>query len=160
MAPKSRPDRPFCACGKPVRLCYYVKKDHPRHRDRYWGCPERSCEQFEWVDPCPERIEGSRKKSFTPGRQNKNLYARYYKQKYGNKKNNSHKDTTNTQSEQHVTSTQPESIIEKLYDSSPSDDELKKSYNYPIKVAFCVDDDEHFIVKGYHHILVEYWKTQ
>src|SRR5437667_12353938 len=136
MAPKSRPDRAFCACCKPVRLCYFVKKDHPRHRDRYWGCSERSCEQFEWVDPCPERTEGSRKKSFTPGRQNKNLYGRYYKQKYGSKKNNSPKDTANTQSKQHTTSTQTESIIDKLYNASSSDDVLKRFYNYPIKVAF------------------------
>ncbi|CAB5357652.1 unnamed protein product [Rhizophagus irregularis] len=129
MAPKSRPDHPFCACGNPVRLCYFVKKNHPRHRDRYWGCPRRSCEHFEWVDPYPGRSTGSQK--------------------------------TQSNSNSHATSARTGSIgIEELFNASPSDAELEKKYNYPIKVTFSVDNDEHFIVRGYHHILTEYWKSR
>src|SRR5205823_486799 len=52
------------------------------------------------------------------------------------------------------------STLEKLHNASRSVGDLRKNYNYPIKVMFCVDDDEHFIVRGYHHILVEYWKSR
>ncbi|GES96562.1 SWI/SNF-related matrix-associated actin-dependent regulator of chromatin subfamily A-like protein 1 isoform X1 [Rhizophagus clarus] len=129
MAPKSRPDHPFCACGKLVRLCYFVKKNHPRHRDRYWGCPKRSCEHFEWVDPYPGRTTGSQ--------------------------------NAQSNSNSHATSAGAGSIgLEELFNASPSDDELGKNYNYPIKVTFSVDSDGHFVVRGYHHILREYWRSR
>ncbi|RIA95949.1 P-loop containing nucleoside triphosphate hydrolase protein [Glomus cerebriforme] len=165
MAPKSRPDRPFCACGKPVRLCCFVKKNHPRHRDRYWGCPERSCEHFEWVDPCPEKTISSQNvhsNSFTK-KQNNILRSREgmsVPNQSGQKQcDPTSSSSRNTVSNSRATSTQAESIIEKLYSASLSNGEVGKNYIYPIKVMFCVDDDEHFIVRGYHHILLEYWKS-
>ncbi|CAB4425127.1 unnamed protein product [Rhizophagus irregularis] len=132
MAPKSRPDHPFCACGNPVRLCYFVKKNHPRHRDRYWGCPRRSCEHFEWVDPYPGRSTGSQK--------------------------------TQSNSNSHATSARTGSIgIEELFNASPSDAELEKKYNYPIKVTFSVDNDETFYskrVSSYPHRVLEITKRE
>src|SRR6266498_2747631 len=207
MAPKSRPDRPLCACDKPVRLCYFVKKDHPRHRDRYWGCPERSCEHFEWVDPCPKGTTGSQNVQsnfFTSKQQNRSINARSLnrtynavpkynqnakKNRYDNEsahfKNNDQEVQTNTQDTQdmlsysdsstssHVvpnTSSQNATFnslftsksisLEKLHKTLPSDDDLGKNYNYPIKVTFGLDDDKHFIVRGYHHVLKEYWRTR
>ncbi|CAG8436682.1 10735_t:CDS:1 [Funneliformis mosseae] len=197
MAPKSQPDRPFCACSKPVRLCYYVKKDHPRHRDRYWGCPERSCEHFEWVDPCPKKTTSSQsvQSSYFTHKQKsgehslkstcntvpknginaKNVYE--IESKYS--LNNDQEVQTSTQGIQNVPSslgassssnvvtneneafnalfTSTSISLEKLYNMLPSDG---KKYNYPIKVTFSLDDDEHFIVRGYHHVLKEYWRTR
>ncbi|CAI2165472.1 9268_t:CDS:1 [Funneliformis geosporum] len=200
MAPKSQPDRPFCACSKPVRLCYFVKKDHPRHRDRYWGCPERSCEHFEWVDPCPKRTTSSQdvQSSFFTYKQKsgeqslKSTFNTVQKNgtnaksisDIGNKYslNNDQEVRTSTQGTQNEPSSLSASLssnvvpkenavfnalftstsisLEKLYNTLPSDEKFGKKYNYPIKVTFSLDDDEHFIVRGYHHVLKEYWRTR